>query len=374
MYSKLHSENRRVDRWLLMLLGLMLCGCGGEVAERFTATQPMQKPTRKSPVTAAIQHSVVPTPSDEPVRQPATVEEAAAAIDLSELPLAPGAEETYDRRLAMLRYAVFPSDFKTIFAFVRQSLLDRGCQEVGDDQTFDPSSNGFFRKKGFFASISVYSHDKPGHAVVRLQNHGNVNLAKLPVPAGAERRQTFPTITSFVCDGRQSETTEQVRKLLLESGWQPYGARGHWMRFKKNAVLLEARAETRQSEQGRTVIDFTGEQMSADLPAPPAAEQISYDDEYKRLRAETVGTPDGVLAFYKQVLAPALWQPTTESRVLDPWNRSKSVMMFRNPAQDRLTLTMRDLENNKTDLDLKHHTASEAEDADRRSKRDEESR
>jgi hypothetical protein len=295
------------------------------------------------------------------------VEEAAAAMDLSTLPLAPGAEDLKMRRVDWLEYQVFlgRGNLQAVFDFQRKTLTDRGCQEIAEP-THGISTDTFFRKDGFFISVTVFSADEPGRVLVRLKNHGNVNLAKLPVPKGAERRDSYPTITTFVCDAPQAETTAEVRKLLLDAGWQPYGKRGDWLRFKKNAVLLEARVQTRKSEQGKTFIDFTSELLSADLPAPPAAEQIYYDDEYKRLRAQAVGTPDAVLAFYKQLLPPADWQPTTDSRVVDKWNRSKSVMIFRNPAQDRLTLTMRDLENNKTDLDLKHHTAAEAEEADRR--------
>jgi hypothetical protein len=225
----------------------------------------MQKPPRTSAAKPKVQPPTEPAPPEEPLREPATVEEAAAAIDLSTLPLAPGSETPDKRQVNWLEYQVFlgRQNLKAVFDFQRKALTDRGCQEIAEP-THGISSDTFFRKDGFFITVTVFTADEPGRVLVRLKNHGNVNLAKLPVPKSAERRDSYPTITTFVCDGPEAETTEELGQLLQGAGWQPYGKRGDWLRFKKNAVLLEARVQTRRSEQGKTFIDFTSELLSAD--------------------------------------------------------------------------------------------------------------
>jgi hypothetical protein len=154
-------------------------------------------------------------------------------------------------------------NLQAVFDFQRTALTDRGCQELAEP-TFGVSADSFFRKDGFFITVTVFSADEPGRVLVRLKNHGNVNLAKLPVPKGAERRDSYPTITTFVCDAPQAKTAEELRHLLQGAGWQPYGKRGDWLRFKKNAVLLEARVQTRKAEPGKSFIDLTSELLSAD--------------------------------------------------------------------------------------------------------------
>jgi hypothetical protein len=232
-------------------------------------------------------------------------------------------------------------------------------------QIYDQSASGSFAKDGFFISVSVFPGGDAGQMAVRLQNHGNVNLATLPVPEGVKLSHSFPAVTGFVTEAPRAETAEKVRKLLLDQGWQPYGTAGEEMLFKKNAVQLSARVHSHEAQPGKTFLDFTSEQMSADLPAPPNAEQVSYADDNKRLDIEALGTPDDVVAFYKQALAPAGWQPTTENRITD---RTTSFMIFRNPSKDMLTLNLRDLGENKTRVDLTHQTAAEVEEVDRRIK------
>ena len=353
-----------------------ICGCGQPASDRPAAIEPAPNASSGPVITSAASKKIAakveapasePAPkavADEPIREPATVEQAAAAIDLSTLPLAPGVKALEERRVASLGYQA-PGDIKTVFEFQRKALIDRGCKELSDAQIYDQAASGSFGKDGFFISVSVFTGGEAGQVAVRLQNHGNVNLAKLPVPNGVKLSHSFPAITGFITEAPQAETAEKIRNLLLEQGWQPYGTAGDSMNFKKNAVQLSARVHAHQAQPGKTFIDFTAEQMSADLPAPPDAEQISYADDNKRLDVEAVGTPDDVVAFYKQALAPAGWQSTTDNRITD---RTTSFMIFRNQAKDMLTLNMRDLGGNKTRYDLNHQTAAEVEEVDRRVK------
>src|SRR4051794_7694460 len=90
--------------------------------------------------------SVVPAPAiDDEIRQPATVAEAAKAIDLSTFPLMPGAKEAGTRVVASLRYEV-AGELKAIFEFQRSNLLDRNWKQLSEPQIYDSSASGQFGK------------------------------------------------------------------------------------------------------------------------------------------------------------------------------------------------------------------------------------
>jgi hypothetical protein len=300
--------------------------------------------------------------ADEPARQPATVAEAVQVLDLATFPLLPGAKDPGTRIVASLAYEA-PGDVKSAYEFQRRNLLDRGWKELSEPQIFDQSGSGQFGREGYHVSVSIFPHGEPGKVAVRLQNHSNVNLSKLPVPPGAKLQYAFPGVASFVTSAGVDETAAAVRKLLLEQGWQPYGSAGDSMHLKQNAVELNARVLAPPAQPGTTVIDYSATLLSTDLPAPPDAESVQYADSIKQLNVEALGTPDEVVAFYKSALAPAGWKPTTDNRITD---RFESFLIFRNAAKDMLTLTMRDLTEKKmTRVTLKHQSAAEVEELDR---------
>jgi hypothetical protein len=324
------------------------------------ATEPAPHPS------AATAEAAVPALAiDNEVRQPATVAEAAQAIDLSTFPLMDGAKPPTMRVVASLGYEV-AADAKSAFEFQRRTLLDMGWKELAPPQIYDQSASGQFSRNGFYVSVSVFSRGEPGQVSVRLQNHSNLNLAKLPVPPGAKLQYAFPAVTSFVTGSPVEETTEAVRKLLLDQGWQPYGSAGDAMTFKKNAVELQARLLAPPAQPGKTVIDYSATQMSADLPAPADAEHVQYSDQLKQLNLNAPGTPDEVAAYYQAALAPAGWKSTTEKLVKDG---VASFMIFRNPGQEMLTLNMWDLRDEKqVRVTLNHQSAAEVEELDRKAK------
>jgi hypothetical protein len=314
--------------------------------------------------TVALSTSSLAAEADEPSPRPATVE-AARVLDLATLPLMPGAKDPGTRVVASLSYQA-PGTVKEAYEFQRRTLLERQWKELSDPQIYDQSASGQFGHNGFHLSVSVSPAGEAGSVAIRLQNHGNVNLRKLPVPSGAKFQYAFPGIASFITEAGVEETTQAVRKLLVEQGWQPYGTAGDSMHLKQNAVLLNARVLAPPAQPGKTVIDYSTTQMSADLPAPADAESVQYADSNKRLDVDAPGTPDDIAQHYKAALAAAGWQATTENPVKDGFT---SFMIFRNPQKDLLQLDLRDLkEEKKTRFSLKHQSAAEVEELERRAK------
>jgi hypothetical protein len=369
----------RLTFCLLFNLTLILFGCSDPGPVAIEKPRPPENPNApaadgkqpNAPVANAVApqskknvdpESPVPVAAiDVEIRQPATVAEAAQAIDLSAFPLIPESKSA-SRRVASLAYEA-AGDVKSVFEYHRRALLDLKCQELSEPQIFDQSASGQYGKDGYHISVSLFPSE-PGKVSVRLQNHSNVNLSKLPVPPGCKFQYAFPGIASFETTASVEETAAAVKLLLLDQGWQVYGSAGDVMTFKKNAVELNARVLAPPAQSGKTVIDYSATQLSADLPAPADAEHVQYSDDLKQLNLHALGKPNEVAAWYQKTLAPAGWQSTTENPIHDG---VESFMIFRNPAKDLLNLKMWDLRaEKKVRVTLNHQSAAEVEEWERK--------
>lgn len=292
-------------------------------------------------------------------RRPASVAEASKAIDLSTFPLPPNVLEIHARSVACLEYVVRLKSFdlKSEYEFQRRNLLSRKWEEL-------PDGDGQFTRSGFHLYVTVQMHDERGKAVVKLQNNGNVNVSRLPVPRGAKFLKTAYNVASFETTENVVATREQVRTLLMEQGWEPYGTRGDAMDMKQNAVLLTA-SVTKQRRSGLTRIAYWTCQMPTELPAPPDSESIVYQADDNRLELVTLGSVDQVTSYYKTALGPSEWKATTEKPLHDV-NSQQFVLTFTNPSKDMLRLGMRERRKEKTRVTIKYQSAAEIGERDRK--------
>src|SRR5262249_36054260 len=129
---------------------------------------------------------------------------------------------------------------------------------------------------------------KAGWATVMLVNYGNVPTEKLPVPPGVKPFYPTPTGASYITEAPVAETAEACRKLLVDKGWETYGTASSdpespMLYFKRNAVRLLAWVSKAPAEGNKTVIRYSTELLSADLPIPPDAPDPRYDDYQKSI-------------------------------------------------------------------------------------------
>jgi len=298
--------------------------------------------------------------ADPPAAAPSTVEAAAKLLNLAEFPLPNGAESPQRRYLAGLSYKT-PGTVKSVFEFQRKQLADKKWKELPGGYASDDSTNGAFSRDGYTLSIAVSSTGQPGSVSVTIQNHGNVRLDKLPVPAEAKPLFVGPAIAMYVADLPADQATDACRKLLLADGWQPYGKAGDAEFFKRNAVKLTAFIRAAPAQGGKTAINYSTVLMSVDLPAPADAIEVRYADVTATLSFDSEAPTAAVVDYYKTTLGKADWNATTEKPFDDGF---KKMMIFRNPAKDMLTLEMADVDG-KTRVLLKHQSAAEIEEIER---------
>ena len=308
-----------------------------------------------------------PVTVDETSREPATVEAAARVLDLRKFPVMEGARVTGDMRtLGMLMYEA-QGEAKTAFEFQRKQLQERGWKELPGAYLDATNASAKFTRDGFLIAVSTYdtSSDpkKVGWASVTLVNHGNVRADKLPVPPAVKPFHPDVMEGSYTTEATVHETAEACRKLLLAAGWEPYGTasrdpKSPMMYFKRNAIRVMAWVSSAEAEGGKTLIRYSTEQLSADLPVPPDAPDPDYTDFQKTLRFEWPGdNADAVVAFYQQRLPLQDCKSMTERPISDD-KRKTQFLIFRNPEGDRISLDLAKF-TGIVRVEVRHQTAAE---------------
>jgi hypothetical protein len=293
---------------------------------------------------------------------PATIDVAAKVIDLSTLPLVAGAKPIQQGRIAGLTYTA-PGTVKSAYEFHRKQLLDRKWKGLPGGYVSDETSNATFARDGFLLSLMVFPSGKDG-AMVTITNHGNVKLDKLPLPPGTKPLFAGPVSAMFVTESPVKQTAEACSKALLDKGWQPYGVAGDQQFFKQNAIRLSAFITAASAQGGKTVIQYSTELMSADLPAPADAMQLSYSDSPAQLSFDTVAAQKEIADFYRKTLGKTGWKATTDEPIKIDFRHE---LIFRNPSKEMLTLQLTDVEG-KSRILLRYQTAAEIAELDKQFK------
>jgi hypothetical protein len=294
----------------------------------------------------AIPVEKAPATDQKSAPKPATVADALKVLDLTAFPLLEGAKEPSNREVARLSYNA-ASDCKTAFEFQRKTLIGLKWTELPGSMVTDQYATGTFTRDGFIASVSTAPYrdpKQPGMVNVQIMLHGNVDLAKLPIPADLKPTYGGPQLAMYTTDAPVAKTAEACTRLLVAAGWLPYGKAGDTQFFKQNAVRLTVTVMPAPAQGGKTSVSFSSEQLSADVPAPAETVQLQYSDSTRQVLFDTKQTRDEIVAFYRKTLAGAGWKATTDNTIKIDW---KNVLIFRNPAKDMLTLEMYFVEDEK---------------------------
>ena len=219
--------------------------------------------------------------------------------------------------MANLSY-VATGDVKTAFEFNRKALLAQGWKELPNSSVTDQSASAMFSRSGFVVSLSVSPNGEPARCMVMLQNHGNVKPGQLPVPPGAKPVYVGDSTAMYATEAAVPATADACRNLFLAQGWVPYGDAGDSAVFKQNAILVTATVVGRTAQGGKTMIQYSTQLISADIPAPPNVEDLRYVDQPPELTFETAArtrTPSSIST-------ERLWPRRAGNRRSITWSRS----------------------------------------------------
>jgi hypothetical protein len=302
------------------------------------------------------------TTSTDAIKIPATVEQAARILDLSTFPLMDGAKPLESPQVANLFY-VATGDVKKAFEFNRKALVAQGWKELPNSSVTEQYASATFARDGFVGYVSITSSGD-GTQQVRLQNQGNVKPGQLPVPPGAKPVYVGDSSANYVTEAAVPATADACRNLFVAQGWVPYGKAGDSDFFKQNAILVTATVSSAPAQGGKTMIQYSNQLISADIPAPPDVDDLRYVDEPPELTFATANQ-DAIVDFYRKNLAAAGWKSTMDKMVdVD----EKPTMIFRNPAKDMLTLSMTGVHGGKLLASVRFQSAAEIAELDRKLK------
>src|SRR5262245_22795958 len=275
------------------------------------------------------------TSSEGSIKTPATVEQAAKVLDLSTFPRMDGAKSAESRHVANLSY-VAPGDAKKALEFNRKAFVEKGWKELPNSSITDDSASAMFARDGFIVALSVIPFGKTGLSV-RLQNLGNMKPGKLPLPPGTKVVYQGDPTAMYTTDAAVPATADAIRNLFVAQGWVPYGKAGDSDYFKQNAIVAMSTVSSAPAQGGKTMIQYSTQLISSDIPAPQGVDDLRYVDEPPELTFATTASQEAIADSFRRTAASAGWKSTMDKLVdVD----EKPTMIFRNPGKDMLTLSM----------------------------------
>ncbi|MFO0917530.1 MAG: hypothetical protein U0872_04350 [Planctomycetaceae bacterium] len=167
--------------------------------------------------------------------------EATKVFDPEKLPVPDGAEFNH-RRVGGISYRT-KGAVQELFERNQRALVQLKWKELPNSYLSDMACSGTFSQSGYFLTLST-SPAGADEVLVTLQNHGNINLKKLPVPGGAKPFYGLPTNEAYLVSTNRDQTAAEVTQLLGKQGWEPYGSAGDLLYFKQHAVRLGVNVAT----------------------------------------------------------------------------------------------------------------------------------
>jgi hypothetical protein len=293
--------------------------------------------------------------STTPNATPPRVVEAAKVLDLRELELVPGSEEPGGRSVARLVYQPKGKP-REAFDFHKKQLEAQKWSEAPGGTATEESVSGTFLRDGYVLSLSASSSggDKPV-TMVFAANHGNLSLQTLPKPENSEVLYEFPVSIAYVTPEPADATAANVDKALQAAGWETYGQAGDTRFYRQNAIRLLTTIGAAPAQDGKTVVTYFTELLSAELPAPTDAKQLQYSEPPVQLAVDYAGDLAAADAWYRERLGKMGWKPTTENPVKQGFEH---FVIYRNEPGEMLEINFREIDD-FTRLTLRFTTAEE---------------
>jgi hypothetical protein len=290
--------------------------------------------------------------------EPATAAQAASVLDLSTFPMVDlDVDPDSSQSTQVIAYQSYPAKGAVIDVAkkIQAALLKKGFKETAGASFTEAYASATYQGRGFTIALTVFPGSKPSTAQVNLQNLGNVDLAKLPMPTGAKLLYALPAMVSFVSELPVDKTKSELQSLLLKQGWEKFGDTSASFYIKKNATRLQVMVSEAPGQGGKTSIQISSEQLSVDLPVPPSFGFLQYADSTGGMIFDTDKSQEEIIAFFKQSLGKTSWKPTTENTVRIGF---EDHLIFRNDNKEYIEIKFRNVEG-RTQAELKYQNAKQ---------------
>lgn len=274
-----------------------------------------------------------------PGETPATVQEAAKTIDLGQAPTPEGAEIA-QQNIAVLSYQA-KEKVADAFARHQKHLKSLGFKQEQGEMVSEQYASAAFSKSKFRISLTI-TPSGPDLVLVTLNNLGNIRPSEIPLLPGGKTVYSGPDTAIFTVEQGVDDARTALKEHLKKLGWTPYGDADPISIFKQNGIRLVAMVTAAPGQQGKTTINLSCHQVSADLPVPENAEQIQYADASKpHVGFETTLSEAEVYDFYRTALAKEGWEPTTKEPITESFEK---ILIFYNKGMGNIFVKVRQIE------------------------------
>ncbi len=290
------------------------------------------------------------------LEQAATPEQAARAIDLNTFELIdPVNDEGIINRTIAGQSYISTSSVGDVSARIKKKLIDSGWSPLQGGTTTDQYSNEMYRKDGFTLSLSVSVSTKPNQSRIMIMNHGNVDLSAIEMPQGLKKQFENPVMSMLQSPWSVEETNQKIAAALNEAGWEPYGSPVGSQQFKQNGIRLNVNVMAAPAQSGRTIVQISTEQMSADLPVPKESTGVQYADTTRQVQFDHAKRRPEVFRLIRERLQSLGWKATTDEPIKIGFREH---LIFRNSLSDMIQVEAHDVDG-KTRASIQFKTAQE---------------
>jgi hypothetical protein len=256
--------------------------------------------------------------------------ELIAAVDLAALPHLPNA--TFGQRLPTQVTAEVPGSVKAVTDHYLKALASKGFapgpEANAKTVTEEYAQASLVGKDGVRLSLSVTPMG-PDKVQVQLLNHSAFDVRHLGKPAGSEAVFVSPTLASYATTGSVADTAAAVATILTKAGWQEFAPLNSQrvdlpnlqQRFyRQRGNKLDVSVTEAPALGGKSVISYQVHALSHELPTPPDAVDVAFDDARGELRCRVPRTLAEVAADMRKLCAAAGLKDTpgeepTEKRI-----------------------------------------------------------
>ncbi len=242
--------------------------------------------------------------------------ELAKVLDFTKLKL-PKGTTSFDLTPAHANI-VAPGTVKTVWPVYMAQFNEMGWKSTGGprEQISDDYASTTIAKDNFLAEISVSKKGDTPETMVSLLWHGNLDTRALPRNEGAKAIFESQSGTGYTTEKNVADTHAELIELLMADGWQPYGRLGRGQsegnekenRFAhlfKSGYHLDVMIGLAPAQNNKTMVQYNVYALSHEIPVPPGASDVEFDDNKWELKCKAPGDFLAVAELYKKAMLAA---------------------------------------------------------------------
>jgi hypothetical protein len=206
-------------------------------------------------------------------------------------------------------------------------------------------------------------------ASVAMAESGMVEVNQLPrLPDAQETTDSQPDRVVYTVQGVVPFTVPSVKTLMTDNGWmqyvRPLEETATGLLFKKGVHGLSVSFTQALGRPDRSAVHYSANRIYADVPFPPGATDIVYDERRPYFSCTTPGNTDANLDFFNRELTTTGWTALSADDAKTRWPNAAiddkidngARAYFRRDDRDRqlpIMVSLRRLDDDKTAVDIR---------------------